>query len=69
MNERDFVKAQALWDAGWTAETPHASQEDIMSYYWRRPGKKPGKKGRLFLSTDQAYRHLLKSNQPSEGGF
>lgn len=40
-----------------------------MSYYWRRPGKKPGKKGRLFLSTDQAYRHLLKSNQPSEGGF
>lgn len=73
MNERDFEQASALWAAGWTAETPHATQEDIMSYYWRRPGKRKGKKGRLFLSTNQAYNAMTRDslqNDPSAGtGF
>lgn len=61
MNERDFPQAMALWAAGWTAETPHAErQEDIMSYYWRRPGRRKGKPGRLFLSTQQAFNALNK---------
>lgn len=62
MNERDWQQAAALWAAGWTAETPHATQEDIMSYYWRRPGKRKGKKGRLFLSTNQAHNALLRES-------
>jgi len=57
-NEADFAQAAALWKAGWTAETPHSYQKDIMSYYWRRPGKRKGKKGRLFLSTNQAFNAL-----------
>lgn len=59
MNERDWQQAADLWAAGWTAETPHATQQDIMSYYWRRPGKRKGKKGRLFLSTNQAHNALV----------
>lgn len=62
MNERDFSQAMDLWAAGWKAETPHQTQEDIMSWYWRRPGKRKGKKGRLFLSTNQAHNALLRES-------
>lgn len=60
MNERDFEQAAALWAAGWKAETPHRTQEDIMSWYWRRPPKRKGQKGRLFWSTNQAHNAMLK---------
>lgn len=59
MNERDFKQAATLWKAGWKAESHHEG-EDIMSYYWRRPPKRKGKKGRLFLSTNQAHNALKK---------
>lgn len=64
MNERDFKQAAALWAAGWTAETPHSTQQDIMSYYWRRPPKRKGRKGRLFLSTNQAHNAMMKEAKP-----
>ncbi len=60
-NERDLEQAGALWKAGWTAET-HRDGMEIMSYYWRRPGKRTGKPGRLFLSTSQAHSALLRES-------
>lgn len=58
MNERDMEQAIELWLAGWTSETPHGSQQDIFSWYWRRPSRRPGKPGRKFLSTTQALNTL-----------
>lgn len=55
MNERDMGDALELWMAGWTSETPHKSQSDAMSWYWRRPPRRKGKPGRLYLSTQQAH--------------
>lgn len=59
LNEHDFWLAAALWKAGWSAE-PLREGMDIMSYYWRRPPKRKGKKGRLFLSTNQAHNALMR---------
>jgi|ERR1700722_105270 len=51
-------KAIELWTAGWTSETPHRGQAaQMMSWYWRRPGPRGG---RRFLSTDQALNALRK---------
>ncbi len=68
MNERDFAQAMDLWAAGWKAERPHQPQEDIMSWYWRRPGKRKGTKGRLFLSTNQAHNALLRESLQNASG-
>jgi hypothetical protein len=53
----DLEAAAELKAAGWTPEpvTPHSL---IMSWYWRRPGKRPCKQGRLFRSTQQAVNAL-----------
>lgn len=69
MNERDLGKATELWLAGWKSETPYPqTQKDIMSWYWRRPPRGNRKKGRLFLSTDQAYNALLRETKTQEKG-
>lgn len=54
-NTRDFQKATELWMAGWTSESPSKTQIDVMSWYWRAPSKRPGKPGRRYLSTNQAF--------------
>lgn len=58
-------QALELSAAGWTPElgpghSPHpfSGSVAVMSWYWRRPGKRPGKPGRKFLSTNQAHRAL-----------
>ena len=50
-------KAIELWMAGWKSE-PLREHLEVMSWYWRRPPRPGRKKGRLFLSTDQALRAL-----------
>lgn len=70
-NERDFnEQAVPLMLAGWTMENPSPSnskdfwrQTQTMSLYWRAPSKRPGKPGRKYLSTNQAFRALQKSQQ------
>jgi hypothetical protein len=57
--EKDLGKAIELWMAEWRSY-PQADKAEIMSWYWRRPPKPGRKKGRLFTSTDQAYRALRK---------
>lgn len=58
--DKDFNKAIELWLAGWTSE-PIRDGLEIMSWYWRRPPIGKRKFGRLFLSTDQALKHLRAS--------
>lgn len=59
-NEHDMGKAIELWLSGWTSETPHSTQTDVMSWYWRRQPKVKGNLGRKYQSTNQAYIALLK---------
>lgn len=66
---RDFEEqAVPLMMAGWTMETPNPtnskhfwSQTQIMSLYWRAPSKRPGKPGRRYLSTNQAFNAMNKA--------
>lgn len=67
-NKRDMETALELTAAGWTAEiaanhTPHpfTGMVDVMSWYWRAPSKREGKKGRRYLSTGQAYSAFKKT--------
>jgi hypothetical protein len=56
--------------AGWEAQKPvlnHVPDPNNfwdrvrpMSWKWRRPSRRPGKPGRLFHSTNQAWRSMLK---------
>lgn len=57
--DKDFGKAIELWMAEWTSY-PQSPKHEIMSWYWRRPPRPGRKKGRLYLSTDQAYRAMRK---------
>ncbi len=69
-DESEMGKAVELWLAGWTSElpasynTPEAQERAktdpwsacaVMSWYWRAPSKRPGKPGRRYLSTNQAF--------------
>lgn len=58
MNERDMDQAIDLWLSGWKSETPSSTQVDVMSWYWRSPAKTGRAKGRLYRSTNQAWRAL-----------
>ncbi len=70
-SKRDFEEqAVPLMIAGWTSEMPecyrHNSQDPwrqcpVMSLYWRAPSKRPGKPGRKYLSTQQAYNAMKKA--------
>lgn len=59
MNCRDLEKAIELWKEGWTSESSHPDQ-DVMSWYWRKPPVGSRKLGRRFLSTDQAWNYYNK---------
>lgn len=63
MDERDLDLAMELWGNGWTSETPHKSQQHIFQWYWRRPSRRPGKPGRRFVSTTQAYNAMRKESE------
>ncbi len=64
-NQTDFnEQALPLMLAGWTMEIPDSHktnskdfwrQGQVMSLYWRAPSKRPGKPGRKYLSTTQAF--------------
>lgn len=63
-DEKDMEQAIELWAAGWTSEIPecyrHNSKDfwrqcPTMSLFWRRPSRRPGKPGRKYLSTNQAF--------------
>lgn len=60
----------ALYAAGWTSEVPDSYKHNskafwrqcpTMSLYWRAPSKRPGKPGRKYLSTNQAYNAMMKA--------
>lgn len=63
----DYQQALELWQAGWTSEShePYSdhfwSQVQVMSWYWRAPSKRPGKPGRRYLSTNQAWNAFQRS--------
>ncbi len=66
-------QAIPLYMAGWTSEVPECFKNNsadfwrqcpVMSLYWRAPSKLPGKPGRRYLSTNQAYRAMMKAQQP-----
>ena len=61
-NERDMEQAIELWLAGWKSEKP-SENSDIMSWYWRRPARRKGSKGMMFLSTQQAFNAMKKEKQ------
>lgn len=67
---RQMEKALELTAAGWTAETPNHTPHpftgsvQVMSWYWRRPSRRPGKPGRRYLSTDQAWNAYQKELKP-----
>lgn len=62
----DYKQALDLWQAGWTSECANPPSEgfwgqtQVMSWYWRRPPRRKGKRGRLYLSTNQAWNALQK---------
>lgn len=68
-SQRDFEKqAIPLMLAGWTSEVPNPTnrkdpwlQCQTMSLYWRAPSKRPGKPGRRYLSTNQAFNAMQKT--------
>lgn len=65
----DFEEqAIPLMLAGWTSEVPNPTnrkdpwlQCQTMSLYWRAPSKRPGKPGRCYPSTQQAYNAMIKA--------
>jgi anti-sigma factor ChrR (cupin superfamily) len=58
---RQQPKVWALIRAGWTIEFPAMGDDaDPYQWKWRRPSRRPGKPGRLFGSTDQAFNAMRK---------
>jgi hypothetical protein len=78
-NDAEMEKALELSAAGWTPEiekhhTPHpyTGSVDVMSWYWRRPARRKGQKGRRYLSTNQAwnaYKKAAHSKPRATGGI
>ena len=71
-NDAEMEKALELSAAGWTPEiekhhTPHplTGNVDVMSWYWRRPARRKGQKGRRYLSTNQAWNALNREQNAS----
>jgi len=59
-------QVDALMAVGWKFEfaNPGSSTDtEPWQWYWRRPPRRSGSKGMLFLSTQQAYNHLLRSKE------
>lgn len=70
-DDEAMEQVHELTAAGWTAEDPRAvnypklgppktiwEKTAVAAWYWRAPSKRPGKPGRRFLSTNQAWRAL-----------
>jgi hypothetical protein len=57
-SHRETLEGQCyeLWMNGWTVE-PNGRDES-WAWYWRRPARRAGQKGRKFLSTNQAFNAL-----------
>lgn len=58
--EREAKDIEQAWDlikAGWRF-FPVTEDSQVMSWYWRRPPRRKGSKGMLFLSTNQAWMAL-----------
>jgi hypothetical protein len=63
---RDANKAaepqfRALLAAGWQFEVVN-DDDELWQFAWRRPGKRPGKPGRRFASTNQAFNALQRGS-------
>lgn len=63
----DVTQCDALILAGWKFVLPELVNPDMRKFesepwqwYWRRPARRKGSKGRLFLSTNQAYNAMRK---------
>jgi hypothetical protein len=56
----DRKQANELLAAGWTIVLPDSHDAPVMAWYWRRPPKRVGSKGRLFMSTNQAWNAMRK---------
>lgn len=59
-NRDAMVQVNALMAAKWQMEVVSESATDPWQWAWRRPGKRPGKPGRRFASTNQAYMALMR---------
>ncbi len=59
MREGCQHQVDALLEAGWRFEPVNADSEP-WQWYWRRPPRKRNSKGKLYLSTNQAYNALTK---------
>lgn len=60
VNGDDYKQAMDLWQSGWTSESQRPDSQ-VMSWYWRAPPKRPGKPGRKFLSTNQAWNAMRRA--------
>jgi len=58
--EACMPQVDALMGAGWIFELPAIQDPEPWQWYWRRPSKRKGKKGRLYMSTNQAYNALVR---------
>ena len=57
----------ALMAADWRWELPQSvSDPEPFQWYWRRPPRRKGSKGRLFLSTNQAFNALRREQGSSK---
>lgn len=57
-----LVQVEALLAAGWRYELPREDLEP-WQWYWRAPPKRPGKPGRKYLSTNQAFNAMRRSTE------
>ena len=58
--KKDIVQVRALLAAGWSFELPASEDPEPMSWYWRRPPRRKGSKGRFYWSTNQAYIAMMR---------
>lgn len=69
-DQEEMEKALELTSAGWEAQKPERvpagdtiwHQVRVMSWYWRRPARTKTRPGRLFLSTNQAWRAMRRES-------
>jgi len=55
-------QVEARMAAGWTFEVPACGTEP-WQWYWRRPSRRPGKPGRKFVSTNQAFNAVQREHK------
>lgn len=56
-------QVDALLLADWRFELPALNDSEPWQWYWRRPPRRKGSKGRFFWSTNQAYNALKKEDR------